>query len=97
MTSLPDPRLKFIDFDARRDPKTERWCIMCQKDLKPGTKVRSIRVLDIDGGPYSVHPDDEAALDGNSAFLARSNVRDLGQCLIGLDCAKRHGTEWSKP
>ncbi len=53
---LPDfPRLKFIDFDARRDPKTERWCIMCQRDLKRGSGYRYVNVVEF---MQAVHPDD---------------------------------------
>ena len=98
MTFIPPafPRLKFIDFDARRDPKTKRWCIMCQRDLKPNTRTRSIRVLDIEGGPYSVHPEDELQFDAEGAKIETRSYRDLGQCLIGLDCAKAHGLEWTK-
>src|SRR3546814_1467133 len=68
---------------------------MCQRDLKPGTKTRSVRVVDIGGGPYSVHPDDETQFDAEGATIVAANgYRDLGQCLIGLDCAKAHGLEW---
>lgn len=70
---------------------------MCQRDLKPGTKTRSVRVVDIGGGPYSVHPDDETQFDAEGATIVAANgYRDLGQCLIGLDCAKAHGLEWTK-
>lgn len=97
MNLPPFPRLKFIDFDARRDPKTKRWCIMCQRDLKPLARARTVRVADIGGAPYSVHPDDETQFDAEGATIVATNgYRDLGQCLIGLDCAKAHGLEWTK-
>lgn len=93
------PRIAFIDFDARRTPKTDRWCIMCQRDLKPSAKARRVRVIDIGGGPYSIHPEDEATFDALGGRLPDhpDEQRDLGQQLIGLDCARKHGLEWTKP
>src|SRR3546814_14203203 len=100
-SDLAFPRIKFIDFDARRDPKTKRWCIMCQRDLKPGTKTRSVRVVDIGGGPYSVHPDDETQFDAEGATIVAANgYRDLGQCLrseesrVGKECVSTSRSRW---
>ena len=91
------PRLKFIDFDARAEPRTTRWCIICQRDLKSSTSTRTVRALEIEAAPYSVHPDDEAAYDAGDAVLNTTlSWRDLGQCLIGLDCARAHGLKWTK-
>lgn len=94
---LPKARLKFINFDARRDPKTSRWCIQCQKDLKPSAHTRTVRVIEIGGGPYSLHPDDEVRYDSGALLIEGHDLRDLGQCLMGLDCARSHGMEWTKP
>ncbi len=98
MSDLPPfPRLKFIDFDARREPKTSRSCIMCQKDLKARSPAHPVRVIEIGGGPYSVHPADEAAFDAQGAKLdTDEDYRDLGTCLMGPDCARAHGSEWMK-
>jgi len=38
-------RSVFFDFDARRDPRTKRYCAKCQKDIKPGAKARIVRVV----------------------------------------------------
>ena len=33
-------RKQFIDYDARRKPRTKLFCVKCQKDLSPGKHVR---------------------------------------------------------
>ncbi|WP_165356676.1 hypothetical protein [Sphingosinicella sp. BN140058] len=55
-----------------------------------------MRVIAIDGGPYSLHPDDEAAFDTAAAQLP-PKWEDLGRLLIGTDCARAHGVEWTTP
>jgi len=48
-------RKDFIDYDARRKPRTKRFCVKCQKDLDPGKPVRRVYVTrDME----AVHPDD---------------------------------------
>jgi hypothetical protein len=93
--------LQFIDFDARRDPKTDRWCIRCQKDLPSRMSARQLRALLINGAPYSLHPEDEPGYDTGAlplpSALQPGFERDLGQCFIGSDCARAHGLEWTKP
>lgn len=37
-------RVVFLDFDARPSPKTSRYCTKCQKDIKPGSEARIVRV-----------------------------------------------------
>lgn len=98
-------RLKFIDFDARRDPRTDHWCIRCQKDIAPDQPHATVRCLVIDGAPYALHPDDEAAYDRGetAAFTTSIDAQDvpmkiesdLGHVPMGLDCVRRHGREWT--
>ena len=80
-------RTKFIDFDARRDPKTDFFCCACQKDMDPKKPCRAVHL--VDGGMYALHPKDEEkyAPDGG----------DLGCHPIGSDCAKKLGLEWTFP
>lgn len=80
-------RTKFLDYDARRDPKTNRFCIRCQKDLKPGTPSRMVHV--INGGSHILHPRDEA--------IYVSDRGDMGGFEIGPECARIVGLEWSVP
>lgn len=74
-------RTTFLDYDARREPKTVRYCCKCQKDILPNqvARVVMLRLSDM----HVVHPDDAT-----------------GECelhLVGLDCAKKIGLEFSKP
>lgn len=74
-------RTTFLDFDARRDPKTERFCSHCQRDLSPTTRARVIRM--VPGEPFIVHPADAVAGD---AFG-----------LLGPKCQRYYGSSWSRP
>lgn len=80
-------RKKFFDYEARREPKTRFYCAMCQKDMtEAATKICRIVHL-IDGGSQVLHPLDEHVY-----------IPDAGDCglqLIGPDCAKKLGLEWS--
>lgn len=76
-------RTKFLDYDARRDPKTNVFCVRCQKDIKGEPKLH---VHLVDGGPFVLHPEDE-----------NKYVDDGGDLLfhpIGSCCAKILGMEW---
>lgn len=78
------PRTLELDYDARREPETDRFCIKCQKDLKPGQPARTV-YLESGGGPsVLVHPEDIALVPVDS-------------WLLGMDCAKQIGLEWSVP
>jgi hypothetical protein len=77
-------RTKFIDFDARHEPKTVRFCIRCQRDIKPGQPARMVHVLD---GPHAIHPEDEPA--------QIQPAEDTGWWLLGMECARILGMEWT--
>lgn len=79
-------RTKFLDYDARKLPKTDRFCIMCQRDLKPNQPCRSVHL--INGTMLVLHPGDEAKYTPNSG--------DMGSHLIGMDCARKLGMEWTR-
>ena len=57
-------RMLFLDYDARREPKTTRFCVRCQRDIRPQQLVRVVRVLDA----YVLHPEDAGNL-GNDFLL----------------------------
>lgn len=80
-------RTTFLDFDARPKPKTDLYCIRCQKDIKPGAQHRMVRL--VDGGYMVLHPEDDAK------FPASGD--DYGLHRIGTDCAKKLGLEWTRP
>lgn len=80
-------RIKEIDYDARREPKTNRFCVRCQKDIKPTSPARTVHL--VDGGVFALHPDDE------SKYI--SDNGDQGAWLVGMDCARIIGMEWTVP
>lgn len=74
-------RAIFLDYDSRPKTKTERYCAKCQRDIKPGSLARTIRLRIAD--MHVLHPDDAG---------------ELGEpALLGMDCAKNIGLEWSRP
>ena len=81
------PRMKDFPFNAKRDPKTDCYCAICQKDIRPGTSPRFVHL--VKGGFKVLHPDDEK--------LYAPDAGDLGGFPIGPDCARKLGLEWSRP
>lgn len=80
--SLPsEPRTKFLDYDARREPKTDHFCIKCQKDLNP-KKPRRIVLL---AGMMALHPSDY-----DMRRRIHHEIWPIGMC-----CAKKLGMEWT--
>jgi hypothetical protein len=67
----------------RREPKTDRFCAVCQKDMKDEPR-RWVHM--IDGGPTVLHPEDE--------HLYTPDGGDLGSWPVGPECAKKIGKEW---
>lgn len=78
-------RTRFIDYDARRKPKTALSCVACQRDLNPARPYRWVHC--VDEGPFALHPEDEKNYTPDAG--------DLGWFPIGMDCAKRLGLEWT--
>lgn len=78
-------RTKFIDPDYRKTPKTDRYCVRCQRDIKPETQARMVHV--VESGISVLHPEDEK--------LYTPDAGDRGLQLIGMDCAAAIGMEWT--
>lgn len=78
------PRTQFLDYDARRRPRTNFSCVKCQKDLKPGQKYRRVQM--VSGEPFVIHPEDTALVKNETEWH-----------FIGHDCARRLGLEWTHP
>ena len=78
-------RTKFLNPDYRNDPKTDTYCCVCQRDLKPNQPRRWVHC--IGGGMTVLHPEDEA--------LYVPDGGDMGCFPLGMDCAKNLGLEWS--
>ncbi|NOG70494.1 hypothetical protein [Roseicella sp. DB1501] len=71
--------------DYRKTPKTDYYCINCQRDIDPSKPHRMVHA--IAGGDWYLHPEDEDQYvpDGG----------DCGFLPFGNDCAKRLGIEWT--
>ena len=74
-------RERFIDYDARREPRTGVYCMCCQRDLDPRRPHRMVWTRP--GQPFAIHPDDIDRVPDRQAWR------------IGLDCAKRLGLDWT--
>lgn len=77
-------RTEFIEFDARKDAKTNRYCVKCQKDIFPNETCRRVYVTE---DMHAVHPEDL------SRYVQKKS--DIGWQLVGNKCAKHLGLEWS--
>lgn len=88
MSDMSNYRTVELDYDARRQPKTDRSCVRCQKDIKPSSPTRSVHV--VEGGIAILHPADE---DKYAASGPHSG--DCGSFEVGIDCARIIGMEWT--
>jgi hypothetical protein len=66
-------RQVFLDYDARPVPKTKRFCIKCQKDIKSDRPARIVRVLD----EMVLHPEDAGDL-GEDYLVGMDCAKLLG-------------------
>jgi len=74
----------FLDYDARREPKTECYCVKCQRDIKDPANSFWVKLVEVDSaGPYVLHPQS-----------VMGEAKDLGFFRIGADCAKQVGMQW---
>lgn len=86
---------KFIDFDARRDPKTSHYCVACQRDLDPTKPSSSLRLVHVDGAaPHAVAVADVPLLDAGILEIGPRD-HDYGRIAIGNDCARKLGPGWT--
>lgn len=75
-------RTHFTDPDYRKDPKTDRFCGLCQRDLKPGARV--VQAIEADGEHGCiVHPEDASAEE-----------LEHYKMLVGPECAKKVPPEY---
>lgn len=79
-------RVKDLDPDFRRDPKTPNYCSLCQRDIKGAPKFYAHFV---DGCFAVVHRDDRALAD--AALSADDNY---GLLAVGSECARRIGGDF---
>ena len=77
-------RTVFLEPDFRREPKTDCFCCVCQKDIK-GEPRFFARI--VHAGASAVHPDDWI-------LVPEGHPDDYGVHPVGNDCARRVGREW---
>lgn len=80
---MTDNFKKFFDYDVRRDPKTNFYCVKCGKDIK---NKKFVYVHLIDGGVSILNPKNENSYTPDAG--------DCGLLPIGPGCAKEIGMEW---
>lgn len=83
MKHRAERRQKYTDPDFRRDPKTDVYCAICQRDIR-GPHRWGWFTHDT---AYVVHPEDVAR--------GLTKPSDLGWFRIGPECARRLGNEWT--
>lgn len=86
-TQAPRIRSKFLDPDLRPTPKTDRFCLICSQDLRTDRPARTVKyALEV---YEAVHPDDWQRIEQAPWPIENG--------LLGPDCAKAFGLEWSEP
>lgn len=77
----------FLDADYRRNPKTSRFCTMCQKDLVgPAHAIHEVL-----GGNFAL------LLSESERYAAAGRSDDLGRQLVGSDCARKLPAGFTAP
>jgi hypothetical protein len=87
-------RAKWMDPDFRRDPKTLHYCIMCGRDLKPGQPHRKV-MYELDRFE-AVHSEDWEIAEPEIRASRNCNSDPVVYDLLGMDCARKLGLEWSR-
>lgn len=62
---MSEPRSHFIDPDFRTQPKTDRFCCVCYRDLRGACIVVRISL----DGMWVIHPDDATDENSELAFV----------------------------
>jgi hypothetical protein len=87
-------RAKWMDPDFRRDSHTPRYCIMCQRDLKDGQPHRRV-MFELDR--YEAIHGEDWEIAEPEIRARREHFAPVERGLLGMDCARRLGLEWSRP
>jgi hypothetical protein len=81
-------KIKDLDPDYRKDPKTDHFCCRCQKDLPLHKKAGMVHL--VNGGNWVLHPSQEKEWN----WKGNHHEGDLGGFPIGPECARILGMEW---
>lgn len=78
-----------LDPDYRRDPRTQHFCSLCQKDIKHAPDETAYLHF-VDGGMWILSVADEARYEAMSAKQpGRQDAGELGFHPVGNDCARK--------
>ncbi len=89
-------RTQMTDPDFRREPKTQCYCVLCQRDIKPESPELWV-AAELDKFPQIIHPADIAV--AHAEIIARrtryAHPDDLVTFeRIGSECARKVGKAW---
>lgn len=68
-----------LDPDYRKEPKTDFYCLLCQRDIKNKATAKAVHV--VEGGSCICHPDDDQLHEGKPD--------DCGMYPVGPECCKK--------
>lgn len=71
--------IEALDPDYRREPKTDCYCRLCQRDIKDRSKAKWVH--EVEGGGWICHVEDDPKYDGTPG--------DLLWFPVGPECAKK--------
>jgi hypothetical protein len=86
MAETQNFRTKPLDPDFRRDPKTDCFCALCQKDIKGEPRFYAHMIY---GCFEAVHPQDREI-----ANATLDDTENFGLLPVGPDCAKAIGRDF---
>ena len=78
-------RTIYLNPNYIKEPKTNSYCVRCQKDIKETSRFRMVHL--VDGGLQVLHSADE------SNYV--SDQGDLYFHKVGIECAKILGLEYT--
>lgn len=87
-------RLKPVDILFDRKDAPDGACVRCGRDTGHDPRARRIRAIESGGRTQAMAADDVARYDAGGIALPEG-ARDLGWRMIGSECIRRQGVEWT--
>lgn len=86
MVSPMKPLISIFDLDPdfRKEPKTEHYCALCQRDIKTSEKVNQVRLVFDEANSLCVAANDDAT----------TYEGDIGLKPVGSECTKKVPTDY---
>ncbi len=91
-----EARLEWIDFDGRKHPQTDQFCIRCQKDIRHPDNASRVFVLVLwDNGANALDPVQVSAFQRGELTTPKLDPHAThGWHLIGTECVRHLGKRW---